>query len=134
MMAKRGRKIIKVDWAKVDAMCKIQCTAEEICGLLDISEDTLTRRCKEEFDENFAEYSAKKRQGGKASLRRMQWQQAEKNPAMAIFLGKNLLNQSDKQHLEIDAKIEQSIDLSKLETDDLLQYQKLTKLARGESD
>ena len=99
-MAKMGRKKIVVDWKKVDAMCKIQCTAEEICSVLDLSEDTLTRRCKEEFDVTFAEYSKQKREAGKASLRRMQWAMAEKNPAMAIFLGKNILGQSDKQHLD----------------------------------
>ncbi len=99
-MAKRGRKIIKVDWKKVDAMCKIQCTQVEICSLLEICEDTLNTRCKEEHGINFSEYSAQKREGGKASLRRMQWQQAEKSPAMAIFLGKNLLGQSDKQAVD----------------------------------
>ena len=35
---------------------------------------------------------------------------------------------------EVNAKIEQAIDLSKLETDDLLEYQRITQLARGESD
>ena len=30
------------------------------------------------------------------SLRRIQWKLAEKSPAMAIFLGKNLLGQRDR--------------------------------------
>ncbi len=34
--------------------------------------------------------------GGKISLRRLQIRLAEKHPAMAIFLGKNLLGQSDR--------------------------------------
>ena len=37
---------------------------------------------------------------GKASLRRIQMQLATKNAAMAIFLGKNLLGQSDKHEME----------------------------------
>ena len=99
-MGRRGVKKIKVDWAKVDNMCKIQCTASEICSILDISEDTLSRRCEEDHNMRFAEYSTIKREGGKASLRRTQWQHAEKNPAMAMFLGKNLLGQSDRQAID----------------------------------
>ena len=34
---------------------------------------------------------------GKASLRRVQFDLAKRNAAMAIFLGKNLLGQSDQQ-------------------------------------
>jgi hypothetical protein len=37
-----------------------------------------------------------KRENGLISLRRTQFQLAEKSPAMAIFLGKNLLGQTDK--------------------------------------
>ena len=99
-MAKRGPKIKAVDWHKVDAMCKIQCTEVEICSILEMCEDTLNQRCKEDKGMKFSEYSAIKREGGKASLRRTQWLHAEKNPAMAIFLGKNILGQSDRQAID----------------------------------
>ena len=39
---------------------------------------------------------------GKASLRRIQFNLAKKSPAMAIFLGKNYLDQSDHKEVRID--------------------------------
>lgn len=44
------------------------------------------------FLEVYKRFAAK----GKASLRRTQFKLAEKNPSMAIFLGKNLLGQTDR--------------------------------------
>lgn len=91
-----GRPEAVIDWTVVDDLLEIQCTGEEIAGVLKVSYDSLERHCKKDKKERFADYSAKKRQGGKASLRRRQWNLAETNPAMAIFLGKNLLGQADK--------------------------------------
>ena len=36
----------------------------------------------------------------------MQWQLAEKSPAMAIFLGKNFLGQSDKTEMEVNTTVQ----------------------------
>lgn len=85
-----------IDQQAFEEMCKIQCTKEEICAVLDVSNNTLLRWCKETYDKDFGTIFKEKRQGGKASLRRMQWKQAEKNPTMAIWLGKQYLDQKDK--------------------------------------
>jgi hypothetical protein len=62
-----------------------------------VSEPTLIDWCKRTYDgQDFLTVFNQKREGGKISLRRMQWQLAEKSPAMAIFLGKNHLGQTDK--------------------------------------
>lgn len=104
-----GRPKIEVDWSKVDAMCQIQCTGEEIASVLDISYDTLERRCKDDKECSFADYIGEKKQGGRASLRRKQWKLAESgNPTMLIWLGKQYLGQSDKQ--EIDQNMSVRID------------------------
>ena len=76
------------------------CLQDEICWFFrdesgkPISEDTLTRWCKREFGCNFAEYRS---QNGmmamKIKLRRNQLMLSEKNAAMAIWLGKQILNQ-----------------------------------------
>lgn len=90
------RQPIVIDWPKVDAMCQIQCTGEEIASVLGISYDTLERACKREKEKGCAEYIAEKKQGGKASLRRRQWQAAQDgNPTMLIWLGKQYLGQRD---------------------------------------
>ena len=81
-------------------MIRIQCTAEEICGIFGISEDTLGRRIAErgiDGVKNFADLYKKHSGEGKASLRRMQWKAAEAgNPTMLVWLGKNMLDQKDK--------------------------------------
>ncbi len=84
-------------------MIRIQCTAEEICNILNISEDTLGRRIAErniEGVKNFADLYKKHQDEGKASLRRSQWKAAQDgNPTMLVWLGKQVLGQKDKQEL-----------------------------------
>ena len=46
---------------------------------------------------DIAEKLTRKRQERKAWLRRLQFKQAEKQPVVGIFLGKNYLGQADKQ-------------------------------------
>jgi len=88
---------IPIDWEQVDKMCAIQCTGEEIAGILSIDYDTLVRACKRELGVVFAEYIAQKKSGGKMSLRRKQYSTAmEGNATMLVWLGKNWLSQSDK--------------------------------------
>jgi len=95
---------IIVDWTTVDKLLAIFCIGEEVAGFLNISYDTLERRCKEDKKSSFADYSKLKRGTGKASLRKKQWLLADHNPAMAIFLGKNYLGQADKIHMEATGK------------------------------
>lgn len=97
---KRGALPAKLDWTKIDSMLHIQCTGEEICSIIDVSYDTLERCCKRDKKMKFADYSTMKRQGGKASLRRKQWAMADKNVAMAIWLGKIMLGQREAQEIE----------------------------------
>lgn len=97
------RKRIDIDQSQFEKLCKMQCTEEEIAGWFDCSVDTIERWCKRTYNRRFAEVFAQKRQGGKASLRATQFKLAQKSPAMAIFLGKNWLGQSDKieQHVTV---------------------------------
>lgn len=94
--SKMGRPLAVIDWGKVDAMCAIHCTAEEIASILDVNYSTLERACKRENKRTFADYLREKSQHGKASLRRRQWKLAEGgNATMQIWLGKQWLGQSD---------------------------------------
>ena len=77
----------------------IQCTHDEVAAIMQCSEDTLCRRVKDKFGMTFADYFKVVSPGGKTSLRRKQWKLADKNASMAIFLGKNMLGQSDKNEL-----------------------------------
>ena len=83
-----------------ESLCAIQCTKEEICSVLDVSEKTLNSWCNSNYNKDFSLVFAEKRENGKASLRRNQWRMAEKNPTMAIWLGKQYLKQRDNIELE----------------------------------
>lgn len=85
----------EIDQMQFEKLCALQCTLEEICGWFDVTDKTLDKWCKEKYGERFSEVFAKKREAGRISLRRAQWRLAERNAAMAIFLGKNYLGQSD---------------------------------------
>lgn len=92
----------KIDKEQFETLCAMQCIEEEILAVLKISDKTLNTWCKETYDgKNFSEIYAEKRQLGKASLRRMQWDTAKKgNVTMQIWLGKNLLDQ--RENIEVD--------------------------------
>lgn len=90
------------EWAQLIGLIRIQCTQEEICGVMMVSADTLDRRIKERGEGCFAELYKKHQSEGKASLRRAQWKAAieKHNPTMLIWLGKNVLDQTDRQHVD----------------------------------
>ena len=86
-----------------EQLCQIQCTKDEIGAVLDVSDKTLDRWCRETYGTSFSDIFRQKRQGGCASLRAKQWKLASKSPAMAIFLGKQFLGQTDKVETHFDA-------------------------------
>lgn len=95
-----GRPQKEIDQSLFEKLCGLQCTLTEIAGIFDCSEDTIERWCKRTYDEGFAETYKKHSAAGKLSLRRAQFRLAEKSAAMAIFLGKNYLGQSDNVMIE----------------------------------
>ena len=89
-----GRPKIPIDYDTVEKLANIQCTQQEIASFLGCSVDTLQR------DEEFCGIYKKGQENGKMSLRRMQYKLAEKNTAMAIFLGKQYLGQKDNVEVQ----------------------------------
>ena len=87
---------------QIVSMIRIHCTQNEICNIIGMSATTLNRRLTERVYDNFEVLYKKHNDEGKASIRRMQWQAAEKgNSAMLVWLGKQYLSQTDK----VDARI-----------------------------
>lgn len=103
----------EIDKNQFEKLCELQCTKVEIAGFFDVSEDTVERWCKRTYEESFAVIFSKKRTNGKISLRRSQFKLAEKNANMAIWLGKQYLEQKepiDEKKLEIELlKLESQI-------------------------
>ena len=96
----RPKKLL--DQADFEKLCGLQCTKEEIQAWFDVSDKTLDRWVKETYgdESSFSEVFGQKRRIGKISLRRTQWQMAEKNPTMALWLGKQYLGQTDKNEIK----------------------------------
>jgi hypothetical protein len=83
-----ARPKLDIDPEKVRLLAECFCTNEEIAAKLGCSSDTLVRR--------FAEPIKSGRDSAKSTLREYQFAMAKTNPAMAIWLGKQYLNQHDK--------------------------------------
>ena len=85
----------EINWEIFEQLCAIQCTQSEICSVLKIHDDTLRTRCLEQYGEEYSAIYKKYSESGKSSLRRYQFVQAKTKPAMAIWLGKQWLGQTD---------------------------------------
>lgn len=90
-----GRPKKEIDKETFEKLCGLQCTEEEICSFLDVTDKTLTNWCRKTYNKNFSEVFRIKRGTGKIALRRSQFKLAETNSTMAIWLGKQYLGQSD---------------------------------------
>ncbi|MGN1456936.1 MAG: hypothetical protein ACI4XP_03150 [Acutalibacteraceae bacterium] len=90
------------DYKTLEGLCAIHATNDEIKTVLNLSYETIDRLCEEHYKDengkpmNFSTVKEKYQSQGKISLRRLQFQHAEKSAAMAIFLGKQYLGQKDQ--------------------------------------
>lgn len=94
-----GRPKKVIDYDSVEKLASIMCTQEEIADYLNMSVRTLQR------DAEFCRIYKKGLNKGRMSLRRKQFQMADHNTGMAIWLGKQYLDQKDKQEVEHSGKI-----------------------------
>ena len=100
----------KIERSTFENLCAIHCTLSEIAGVLNCSEDTIERWCKEELGMGFADAYKKYSVAGNISLRRMQFKMAEHSVPMAIWLGKQWLGQRDvieAQVPQVESSVEQ---------------------------
>lgn len=93
---------------QIEGLARIQCTQREAGAVLGVCERTFAdflRAHKKALDA----WELGK-ETGKASLRRNQYKMAESNPTMAIWLGKQMLDQTDKQdfthHMSLSTEFE----------------------------
>jgi hypothetical protein len=85
----KGRPKKEIDVQVLKHLCEMQCTLTECAHVLGVSTDTLKR--------NYADVIQLGKSQGKISLRRAQWKNAieKNNVTMQIWLGKNILGQTD---------------------------------------
>lgn len=98
---KNGRPRIEIKEDEFKKLCAIMCTEEEIADWFSCSIDTVNRWCKRTYGLTFADIYKKNSINARVSLRRAQFKLAEKNPTMAIWLGKQYLGQRDSFEAEV---------------------------------
>ena len=92
---KAGQPKKEIDWEVVKKLCIMQCTIEEIADFLDMTPDTLEAATKELWGVTPSVAFKPWRGTGRCSMRRKQWKLADTNASMAIWLGKQYLDQKD---------------------------------------
>jgi hypothetical protein len=120
---KDGRPPKQINFNEMDKLLNIQCTLREVASFFECSEDTIENKIKEEKGITFSEYAEQKKGSGKRSLRRKQFEIAlSGNITMLIWLGKQYLDQSDKQvqTATIQHTIQTEQDIKKMPIEQLL--------------
>lgn len=114
-MAKKnpgGRPSIDIDKEAFEKLCALQCTEEEIASWFKCSEETIRRFCKKTYKATFCEVYKRLSANGKISLRRTQFRIAEGgNATMAIWLGKQILGQRDRQDVALESEQDFTINI-----------------------
>jgi len=96
---------ININYEVLDALLQHKITKKFCAEYLGVSEDTLERRLREDFDMTFKEYHALKLQNTSYKLQQQAIKMALKgNAVMMIFCLKNLSGWSDKSESELKIK------------------------------
>lgn len=121
---KRGRPKIELDWKLLDSILEFGARCIDCAGILECSEDTIQTKIKESFGMTFSEYRLLKMSKMRTRLLQKQVDVALKgNVAMLIWLGKQVLHQTEKQ--EISQTItEKPLKLSKEERLEMVEIYK----------
>lgn len=110
-MTKRvGRPPVNLDWKLLNSILQYGATILDCSDICEISEDVIQKRIKKEYKMTFTEYRKKKMSKTRLKLRQKQTEMAlAGNVALLIWLGKNMLGQSDKVEEHTGGKIEVKI-------------------------
>lgn len=92
---KGGRPAADFDKSIFEGLCSIQATRDEICKVFHTTDKTLVRWVKRTYGAAFDAVFDRYRIDGLMSLRRVQFDLAQKSATMAIYLGKVYLGQTD---------------------------------------
>ena len=81
-----------IDTDKIEQLASFGCTNKEIASFFGCSQSLIK--------ESYSTFLTKGRDKGKIRLRQLQWRAAEKgNVSMLIWLGKQVLDQTDRQEI-----------------------------------
>jgi len=88
-----------IDPKEVEKLASFGCSNTEIASFFGCSKDLISK--------SYSTNVSKGQDSGKIRLRQYQWKAAQKgNVAMLIWLGKQMLGQSDKQEIQMNKPID----------------------------
>ena len=97
-MAERGTRA-EIDRNELERLCVLHCTDEELAGWFGVTTRTIERR---RLEPAFAQVMERGKAKGRISIRRMQMKLLEQgNATMGVWLGKQLLGQTDQLSFEM---------------------------------
>ena len=106
-----ARPLKSIDIRQVEELARIGCTEADMAAVLGVSVDTIQRRKRSSAE--FRGVIEKGHASLRNSLRRLQVKKAlEGNVTMLIWLGKQLLGQSDRQSTELTGRDRGPVDVS----------------------
>ncbi|MBO5536872.1 MAG: hypothetical protein J6B53_15985 [Clostridia bacterium] len=87
---------VEIDKNMFEVYCQLACSEQDICDLFGgVDHDTLDEWCRKTYGMAFEQIYRKKVSPVKLALRKNQLLLSKTSSMMAIFLGKNMLGQSD---------------------------------------
>ena len=130
-----GRNKIQIKWSKVESMAMAGANGKQIAAALGIHYDTLVTACKRDNNSDFSDYLYTKREKGNNLLLAKQYDVAMNGDrGMLIWLGKQRLDQSDKQQVKQETKQENTYNFDNLTTEQLEQLAKILTASHTEAD
>jgi hypothetical protein len=116
-----GRKPVLIDLVQLEKLCSIQCTDEDLAGAFGVTTRTIENKRKKP---EYAEAMRRGRAKGRISVRREQFKLLERgNASMAIWLGKQLLDQRDVTPIEVSGPGGKQLKISWEVIDEVLNHE-----------
>lgn len=111
-----GRPRKEINWDIFEELCQIHCTQQEIASVFHVERHTLSEKVQEHYGECYSTIYQRYMEGGKASLRRHQFNLSKNNANMAIYLGKQYLGQRDPDYQDKSESLADDIHAAIAET------------------
>lgn len=122
----------RINWEEFDKLVSYQCTQKEIADFFGMSVRTLDHVCQRDRGEKLADVWDKKKGSGRVKVRKLQYEIASSDhpgaATMAIYLGKAILNQSDKPIDKEILEAAQNLGLSREDVLAILEGQALAQM------
>lgn len=103
---------MEIDWKMLDGLLQFGARLVDCSELMQCSDETIQRRIRDKYDITFTEYRNRKLSKTRLRLAQKQFDLAmEGNTTMLVWLGKNLLGQTDIP-LELETKEDNKLQLT----------------------